>query len=113
MIRMIIIYRPMSSSPLITFCDEFSVLLGELALASGELLLTGDFNIDIDSSGDPCATHFMNVLASFDLKQCVTTPTHASGHSLDFIFTRSQCRGPHKPQLQTKTIRYTNLHSID
>ena len=36
-------------------------------------------------------TVFNDLLASFDLKQWVTTPTHASGHTLDLIITRNQC----------------------
>ena len=36
-------------------------------------------------------TVFNELLASFDLKQWVTTPTHASGHTLDLIITRNQC----------------------
>ena len=31
------------------------------------------------------------MLASFDLKQWVTTPTHTLGHTLDLIITRNQC----------------------
>ena len=134
MIRLIVISRPPSSSPLTTFDDEFSVLRGELAIASGELPIVGDFNIHVNCSSDSSATHFRDLLASFDLKW-VTTPTHASEHTLDLIITRNQCRvlgdirvvDPlicdhcpiftslllHKPQLQRKTIRYRKLRSID
>lgn len=91
MIKLIIIYRPPSSSPLTTFYGEFSVLLGELAIVSGELLIVDDFNIHVNSSSDSSATHFRDLLASFDLRKWVTTPTHASGHTLDLIITRNQC----------------------
>ena len=131
---LIVIYRPPSSSPLTTFSDEFSVLLGELAIASGELLIVADSNIQINCSSDSSATHFRDLLASFDLKW-VTTPIHASGHTLDLTITRNQCgvlgdirvvdplichHYPiftslllHKPQLQRKTICYRKLRSID
>ena len=92
MIRMIIIYRPPSSVPLSTFYREFSLLLEELATASGELLIVGDFNLHVDSSRDVDALHFCDLIASFDLKQWVTTPTHTSGHILDLIITRNQCK---------------------
>lgn len=89
MIRLIIIYHPPSPPPLITFYDEFSVLLGELAVASGELLIVGDFSIHVNnSSSDSSATHFWDLLVSFDLKQWVTLPTHTSGHTLDLTITR-------------------------
>ena len=53
------------------------------------------------------ATHFWDLLASVDLKQWATTPTHASGHTLDLA------RILHKPQLQRKTIRSRKLCSTD
>ena len=80
-------------------------------------------------------TVFNDLLASFDLKQWVTTPTQASGHTLDLIITRNQCGvlgdirvvDPlishhctifisllvHKPHLQRNTNRYRKLRSID
>lgn len=81
MIRMIIIYRPPLSVPLSTFHREFSLLLEEMATASGELFLVGDFNLNVDSSCDVNAVHFSDLIASFDLKQWVTMPTHTSGHT--------------------------------
>ena len=78
--------------PLPTFYREFSLLLEELATASGELLIVGDFNLHVNSSRDVNALHFCDLIASFDLKQLVTTPTHTSGHMMDFIITRNQCK---------------------
>lgn len=83
MIRIIIIYRPLSSSPLTTFYHEFSLLFEELALASGELLIVRDFNIHVNSSCDASTAHFRDLFASCDLKEWVNTPTYASGHTLD------------------------------
>ena len=91
MIRMIIIYRPLSSVPLSTFYCEFSLLLEEMATALGELLVIGDFNLHVDSLCDVNTEHFGDLLASFDLKQWVTGLTHTSGHTLDLIITRHQC----------------------
>ena len=91
MIRMIIIYRPPSFVPLSTFYREFSLLLEEIATASGELLVVGDFNLHVDSSCDVNAMQFGDLIASFDLKQWMTGPIHTSGHTLDLIITRNQC----------------------
>ena len=52
-------YRPPSSVPLSTFYGEFSLLLEELATASGELLIVDDFNLHVDSSRDVNALHFV------------------------------------------------------
>ena len=125
-------YLPPLSVPLSTCYREFSLLLEELATASGELLILGDFNVHVDSSRDVNALHFCNLT---DLKQWVTTPTHTSGHTLDLIITRNQCKiienvivhDPlisdhyaifmhlllHKPQFPTKSIRHQKLRSID
>ena len=106
-----------------------------MATASGELLVVGDFNPHVDSSCDVNAVHSGELIASFDLKQWVTGPTHTSGHTLDLIITRNQCNliedvlvhDPlisdhyaifmhlllHKPQFPRKTIRYRKLRSID
>lgn len=62
-----------------------------MATASGELLVVGDFNLHVDSSCDVNAVHFGDLIASFDLKQWVTGPTHTSGHTLNLIITRNQC----------------------
>ena len=93
------------------------------------------FNLHVDSSCDVNAEHFGDLLASFDLKQWVTGPTHTSGHTLDLIITRHQCNliedvmvhDPlisdhyaifmhlllHKPQFPRMTIRHRELRSID
>ena len=106
-----------------------------MATASGELLVVGDFNPHVDSSCDVNAVHSGELIASFDLKQWVTGPTHTSGHTLDLIITRNQCNlikdvmvhTPlisdhyaifmqlllHKPQFPRKTIRYRKLRPID
>ncbi len=49
------------------------------------LPILGDFNIHLDK---PQAADFHTLLASFDLKRVLTTPTHKSGNQLDLIYTR-------------------------
>ena len=53
--------------------------------------VVGYFNLHVDSSCDANAVQFCDLIASFDLKQWVTMPTHTSGHTLDLIITRNQC----------------------
>ena len=52
------------------------------------LLITGDFNIQMDVEADTGAVRLRELLESTGLKQHVTAPTHISGHTLDLIITR-------------------------
>ena len=81
MIGLIIIYRPLSSPPLTTFHDEFSVVLEEMAIASGHFPIVDELNIYVDSLSDSSATHFRVISPSFDLEQWVTTSTHIRGRT--------------------------------
>ena len=62
-----------------------------MVTAPGELFVVVDFILHVDSSCDVNAVHFCDLIASFDLKQWVTMPTHTSGYTLDLIITRNQC----------------------
>ena len=91
-VHLIIIYRTPYSEvhPVIThaFFYEFSVFLVSAVFSSSHLLITGDFNIHIDVTGDADATRLRALLKSTGLKQHVTVPTHISGHTLELVITR-------------------------
>lgn len=93
-LRIVIVYRPPPSksnnSSLPLFFEEFPRLLENLAIASGSLLLAGDFNFHVDNVGDSAASRFINLLEAFNLKQHISQPTHKSGHTLDLIITRDE-----------------------
>ena len=84
------IYRPPSSSKSI-FLSEFSTLLEDLATTPSELIITGDFNIHVDTPDCPSSSPFLNLLDAYSLKQHITFPTHSSGHTLDLLVTHSNC----------------------
>ncbi len=90
--RMIAIYRPTRSkknrTPLSVFYEEFSDILESCITSQEELLIVGDLNFHVDDENDHDATHFLDILESFDLVQHVNEPTHISGHTLDLIITR-------------------------
>ena len=86
-VRIVCIYRPPSSNPS-TFLHEFSTLLEDITLQSDQIVICGDFNIHLDVANNAFASHFMDILDCFALKQHVKTATHASGHTLDCIITR-------------------------
>ncbi|XP_038049729.1 uncharacterized protein LOC119723237 [Patiria miniata] len=90
--RIIVLYRPPHSS-LTTFMDEFASLLDRYALFTGQLIILGDFNIHWNNdatTSTPSANdrRFGNLLTQFNMQQLVTTGTHTSGHTIDFVITR-------------------------
>jgi hypothetical protein len=70
------------------FLKEFATLLEYLSVLPGKLLITGDFNVHWDDDNNTEKIRFADLLSSFDLIQHVNVPTHASGHTLDFVITR-------------------------
>ena len=93
-IRIIVVYRPPPSSAnsltSTLFFEEFSSFLEGIIVSPGQLLIAGDFNFHLDNPNDPLTKQFVDLLASFDLKQYISGSTHASGHTLDLIITRSE-----------------------
>ena len=92
-IRVIVVYRPPPSATnkLTTslFLSEFTTLLENLSITSGELLILGDFNLHVDKPSDPDASQFFSLLYAFGLTQHVRESTHTHGHTLDLVITRS------------------------
>ena len=91
--HIVAIYRPPSTStygyPTNMFLDEFAVLLESPVLCPGKLVLTGDFNFQVDDPSDSAALKFLDLLDLFNLRQHIDVPTHKEGHTLDLIITRS------------------------
>ena len=87
-LRLIIVYRPSGSAPFNDFLEEFSNFLDDQVYPkASDLLISGDFNIHMDSS---CTNtrDFCDLVTSFNLKQHVCEPTHNRGHILDLLITR-------------------------
>ena len=90
-LSLIVVYRPPSKSrgsSFSMFTSEFESLLDDLCLNQMPVIITGDFNIHVDSLSDTSANVFRNLLASHNLRQSVTCPTHRKGHTLDLLITR-------------------------
>ena len=75
--------------PISCFMNEFTTLLESLCCMNCNLLLAGDVNIHLDNIQSPESISFTNLLASFDLTQFVSTPTHNKGHILDVVIGNS------------------------
>ena len=82
------LYRPPGSDTV--FFDEFQNILSSLTTTCQKLVITGDFNIHIDTSSH-CTKVFHDILSSFDLQQLVSFPTPSHGHTLDLLIASSAC----------------------
>ena len=87
-VRLIVLYRP-PSSDVSLFFDEFASYLAYIVMASGYLLIVGDFNFHVDSQNN-AGRRFTGLLHSFNLRQHVNDSTHKNGHTLDLIITRDK-----------------------
>ena len=59
-----------------------------LAMAKGELLVTGDLNVHLDVPEDPETRRLMSIIESLGLVQHAVGPTHNRGHTLDVAKSR-------------------------
>jgi len=91
-LRIVTIYRkPYSQAHPVTtsvFFDEFTTYLESIIMSTEPLLITGDFNIHVDTPDDADASRFIELLSSMGLEQHVDKSTHLSGHTLDLMITR-------------------------
>ena len=86
-VRLLIIYRPPSSLPS-RFFDEFSLTMEAVCSTRDKLVVVGDFNFHVDLVENSVAQSFLGLMEAFGLTQCVASPTHIKGHTLDLVFTR-------------------------
>lgn len=138
-LKIIIVYRPPYSSShpvsLGTFFDELSTFLERIVLCPEKLIISGDFNIHLDDTSNSDTINFNELLQTFGLLQHVFIPTHASGHTLDPIISRSSndltvgtARAIYrisdhdvilcdlhtsKPALSVKQIQFREINNID
>ena len=141
LIRLLIIYRPPPSPEngfkTTTFLQEFENFLGKYSIETGELLLTGDFNLHMEITTNTYTNRFKELLDSGNLVQHVMIPTHIKGHTLDLVISRdvhtisiihdieshefplldhlaiSFMVAVQKPAIQTKEINFRKYKSIN
>ncbi len=94
LLRLITIYIPPPSKKnglaFKNFIDEISPFLEALSIASGRLLISGDFNIHADDPLDKDCIEFLNLLYALGIEQHVVGSTHRTGHTLDLVLTRAR-----------------------
>ena len=85
------LYRPPPSTEngltATMFFNEFPILLERLAVASGHLLLTGNFNFHVDDRTDSLDSRFLDLLDSHNLIQHISGPSHQGNYTLDLMIT--------------------------
>ncbi|KAK9719563.1 hypothetical protein QE152_g22579 [Popillia japonica] len=82
-----VVYRPPSTS-LPAFFESFENLLGSLILDTQEIVILGDFNINLLHPNDSFSLSFSSMCDSLGIKQIINEPTHATKTSsslIDFI----------------------------
>ena len=67
------------------FFDEFSSLLESVSLSSVDVIITGDFNLHVDSLENSDGRKMLDLIYSFDFEQHVSESTHSHGHTLDLL----------------------------
>ena len=89
-VRILFVYRPPNNTSCALFFDEFSRLLEHvLSQPSASLMIAGDLNFHMENSNNALTRQFIEILETFDPKQHVLSATHASGHTLALLITRS------------------------
>lgn len=86
-VRCVIIYRPPVNSKAL-FLDEFALLLESLP-AIARLLISGDFNINMNDSADSTVRKLSSALRSRGLIQHVDSPTPIHGGVIDLVMSRA------------------------
>ena len=92
-LRVLVLYRP-PSSKMHVFREEFDTLMEHLAMARGQLLILGDFNIQFDNANSMDTKTFVDLADSYGLVQHVKVPTHSSGHTLDMAMSLRMLPSP-------------------
>jgi hypothetical protein len=86
-VRLLIIYRPPPSPPS-RFVNEFSLTMEAVCSTRDKLVAIGDFNFHVELACNTVAQTFLGLMEAFGLTQCVASPTHIKGHTLDLVFTQ-------------------------
>jgi hypothetical protein len=72
------------------FLREFPELLLNYTDRRCDVSFLGDFNFHFDDCSDPQVNKLKTTLGDFGLRQLVDTPTHRSGHILDWVVVHTE-----------------------
>jgi hypothetical protein len=88
--KVLIIYRPSSTNLTNEFFDELSIPLEKFYIDHNDFIATGDFNIWIGTPSAKGSKQLGDILSCYNLRQHVSSATHAKGHTLDLVITAEQ-----------------------
>ena len=77
--------------------------------STGKLLLTGDFNINVNDLESPDTNTFLDVLDSFGLQNHISFPTHHLNNTLDLVISSGQ---DNFIESSTPGRLYTDIHKL-
>eukprot|EP00116_Pleurobrachia_bachei_P000156 sb/3460418/ len=86
--RVAVLYRPPNQSKHTEFLDDFEAFLSSFSSMSGHLVITGDFNIHIESATCSLSNGFQQILDDHGWVQHIQEPTHILGGTLDLVLTK-------------------------
>ncbi|ELU14530.1 hypothetical protein CAPTEDRAFT_199482 [Capitella teleta] len=84
-ICVVAVYRPPNCSQP-AFLSNFSDLLGNVIAEFSNIVIMGDFNINV-ASPSPYADRLKTILYDFNFQQHVTDATHVNVHTIDLIMS--------------------------
>ena len=81
------VYGPPQQSSISKFTDEFLDLMEELIVQHKELIILGDFNIQLNYTEDNYVKQFTDSMEALGFEQHIKFTTHTKGNILDHIYS--------------------------
>lgn len=92
-VRVLVVYRPCptKSNKLTSreFFEDFPGFVAELSSKVSNILIIGDLNFHMDVPSNAETKRISQVLEPLGFSQMVIEPTHARGHTLDVVWTKT------------------------
>ena len=92
-ITLLAIYHPhhhrLTIQHIPVFLEEFADYMENLLTTNHNIVIAGDFNLNINNWEDPEAQLFTDMIDTLGLDCHINFPTHQSGHNLDLVSTES------------------------
>ena len=108
-INLAVIYRPPERSVL-QFAMDMLEYMEMNVNTTGNIILTGDFNIKMNNPDDPDMNTLSDLLDSFDLVNHVRFPTHRSMNTLDLVITRGDTNFVRNPSQGRLFLDHNIVH---
>ena len=117
------------------FITESLDFMGELQLSNKNIVILGDFNLQVNDKSDTDAQQFIDMVEALEMKQLIDFPTYKQGNTLDLIITELAAEvqiknvycGPYvsdhciitcicnipKTKMITKQIKYRDFNKVN